>query len=95
MSRTGVKLIDNLDLPTIAVQPEIIVLNNNVAGDVVYRQVTPNEGGLFGFQQTKRATFEISDQVGAWDLSQSIINGQILLATGTTDDLKDAISHTE
>ena len=84
MSRTSVKLIDNLDLPTIAVQPQILVPNNNVSGDVIYRQVTPSEGGMFGFQQTKVATFEISDQVGAWDLSQSTINGQILLATGTT-----------
>ena len=82
--RQSVKLIDNLDLPVIEPLKTIYVPNNNVAGDVVYRQVTPNEAGNFGFQQTKIATFDVSDQIGAWDLSQSTINGQILLATGTT-----------
>src|SRR5690348_13163730 len=91
MSRTSVKLIDNLDAPVLEVKNQIQVHNNNIASDVIYRVVTPNEAGNFGYQQTKIATFEISDQMCAWDLQNTTINGQIALATGTTGALDGGI----
>lgn len=90
-NRTAIKLIDNLDSAVLEPLKQIQVQNNNIAGDVIYRQVTPNEAGSFGYQLTKIATFEISNQMNAWDFQNTTINGSIALATGTTGCLDECV----
>jgi hypothetical protein len=90
-NRPSLQLIDNLDAPDLSPITSIKVLNDNIAGDIQYRQVTPNEAGAFGYQSSKIATFELSDSQCAWDLSKTTINGYISLAAGTTGCLDGGV----
>ncbi len=73
------QLVEFFDAPILEPK-KIEAYNANIQGDVSYKQITPRDAGPWGESYTRVATFEINDLTCAWDLFDSTVKGQIILA---------------